>query len=137
MKKRQHIHRIVSTYRKQLLVIFLTLGIVFAGPFIFVPSQAAACSGAAQCISGGAGLAGKTSSTSDLNNVIKNILNLLSVIVGIIAVIMIIVGGFRYITSGGDSSAISGAKNTILFAIIGLVIVVLAQTLVYFVIEHV
>src|SRR5581483_10253440 len=64
---------------------------------------------------------------SKVNKLIKQIINLLSVIVGVIAVIMIIVGGFRYITSGGSDTGIASAKKTILYALIGLVIVALAQ----------
>lgn len=72
-------------------------------------------------------------SADNLNTLIGNIVNIFSVIVGIVAVIMIIVGGFRYITSGGDSGNVTGAKNTILYAIVGLVIVALAQFIVRFV----
>lgn len=68
-----------------------------------------------------------------LNKLITNIINVFSLIVGIVAVIMIIIGGFRYITSGGDSGNVTGAKNTILYAIIGLVIVALSQFIVRFV----
>ena len=50
-----------------------------------------------------------------------------AIIVGVVAIIMIIVGGFRYITSGGDSSKVGSAKNTIIYAIIGLILVALAQ----------
>ena len=56
-----------------------------------------------------------------------------SAIVGIIAVVMIIVGGIKYITSGGDSGNVTAAKNTILYAVIGLVVVALAQIIVKFV----
>jgi hypothetical protein len=70
-----------------------------------------------------------------LNDLITAIINILSVIVGIIAVIMIIFGGFRYITSGGDSGNVTSAKNTILYAIVGLVIVALAQFIVKFVLN--
>jgi hypothetical protein len=80
-------------------------------------------------------------STSDaterINNLIRTIVNLLSAIVGIVAVIMIIFGGLRYITSGGNDSSVSGAKNTILYAIIGLIIVALAQVLVRFTLNKV
>ena len=55
-------------------------------------------------------------------------------IVGVVAVIMIIIGGLKYITSSGDSNNVSSAKNTILYAIIGLVVVVLAQVIVRFVV---
>ncbi len=59
--------------------------------------------------------------------------NLLLFIVGATAVVMIIYGGFRYVISGGDGSAITSAKNTILYAIIGLVIAALAYAIIDFV----
>lgn len=67
------------------------------------------------------------------NNIVATVINIFSVVVGVVSVIMIIYGGFRYITSGGESGNISSAKNTILYAIIGLVIVALAQFIVKFV----
>jgi hypothetical protein len=70
--------------------------------------------------------------TSKINDIVHSIVNLLSAIVGIAAVIMIIVGGFRYITSGGNDASVTSAKNTILYAIIGLVVVALAQIIVRF-----
>src|SRR5436190_20944789 len=75
--------------------------------------------------------------TDKINQLIHDIINTLSVIVGIVAVIMIIVGGFRYITSGGSDTGVTGAKNTILYAIIGLIIVALAQVLVWFLLANV
>lgn len=71
-----------------------------------------------------------------LNNLIAKIINIISIIVAIIAVIMIVVGGFKYIASGGDSGKVTGAKNTILYAIIGLIIVGLAQFIVKFVLGN-
>jgi len=68
-----------------------------------------------------------------IDTLLKNIINVFSIVVGLVAVIMIIVGGFRYIVSGGESSSVSGAKNAILFAIVGLVIVAIAQLIVHFV----
>lgn len=53
--------------------------------------------------------------------------------VGLISVIMLIFGGLRYITSGGDSKKVTDAKNTILYAIIGLIICVLSYAIVNFV----
>ena len=76
-----------------------------------------------------------TAAQDKLNSLIKTIVNLFSVIVGVISVIMIIVGGLKYITSGGEASNISGAKNTIIYAIVGLVIVALAQFIVHFVLS--
>lgn len=82
---------------------------------------------------GSGGNCSSTSGTGGLETLLKNIVNIISAIVGVVAVIMIIVGGFKYITSGGDSNNVSGAKNTIIYAIIGLVIVALAQVIVHFV----
>jgi hypothetical protein len=73
-----------------------------------------------------------TEATTSINNIVHTIVNLLSAVVGIVAVIMIIVGGFRYITSGGNDTSVTAAKNTILYAVIGLVVVALAQLLVRF-----
>lgn len=71
-----------------------------------------------------------------LNNIVRRIVNILSIIVGVVAVIMIIVGGFRYVTSGGSDASVTGAKNTILYAVIGLIIVALAQVIVNFVLRN-
>jgi len=74
---------------------------------------------------------------TNVNHIITTIINVFSFVVGVVAVIMIIVGGFRYITSGGDSGNVSSAKNTIIYAIIGLVVVALAQFIVQFVLQRV
>lgn len=65
---------------------------------------------------------------------IQTIINVLLFIIGAVAVIMIIVGGFRYVTSNGDSSALTGAKNTILYAVIGLIVAIFAYAIVNWVI---
>ncbi len=71
-------------------------------------------------------------SADKLSGIIHDIVNILSAIVGVAAVIMIIFGGLRYITSGGNDTSVTSAKNTILYAIIGLIIVALAQIIVRF-----
>jgi len=77
------------------------------------------------------------SGTTTLQNIVTTILNVFSIVVGIVAVVMIVVGGFKYITSGGDSGKITSAKNTIVYAVIGLVVVALAQFIVKFVLNRV
>ncbi|MBA3758807.1 hypothetical protein H0X10_04245 [Candidatus Saccharibacteria bacterium] len=72
-----------------------------------------------------------------INDIVATVVNILSFIVGAVAVIMIIVAGFKYVTSGGDSNSISGAKSTLLYAIVGLIIVAMAQFLVKFVFDRV
>ena len=68
--------------------------------------------------------------------IVRRIINIFSVVVGAVSVIMIIIGGFRYIISGGDSSGVSSAKNTILYAIVGLVIVLFAQVIIRFILTN-
>lgn len=77
----------------------------------------------------------QTTTTSDFQSLLNTVINIFSLVVGVIAVIMIIVGGLRYITSGGDSGKVSAAKTTIIYALVGLVIVALAQLIVHFVLS--
>lgn len=67
--------------------------------------------------------------------VFKQVTNTILYIVGIIAVVMLIIGGIKYVVSGGDSKKVTDAKNTVLYAIIGLVIAFLAFAIVNFVIS--
>lgn len=76
-------------------------------------------------------------STKTVNGLITTIVNIFSVVVGIVAVIMIIVAGFRFITSAGDSNGVAAARNTLMYALIGLIVVVLAQVIVHFVLGKV
>jgi hypothetical protein len=69
----------------------------------------------------------------DLVGVIQTVVNAFLALVGLIAVIVIIFAGFRYITSGGDEEATGAAKNQIIFALIGLVIIVLSAVIVNFI----
>jgi hypothetical protein len=66
--------------------------------------------------------------------VFTTLTNTLLFIVGAISVIMVIAGGLRYVVSGGNATNISTAKNTILYAVIGLVISILAYAVINFVI---
>lgn len=92
----------------------------------------AACEGLALtgsgCDSSGGG--------KSIDDTIKLVINVLSLIVGVAAVIMIIIGGLKYILSQGEGSNTASAKNTIMYALIGLVIVALAQIIVRFVLSR-
>ena len=78
------------------------------------------------------GPSGGTTTTS-ISSVANTVVNIFTYVVGIISVIMLIVAGFRYVTSGGESSKVSGAKNTLIYAIVGIVIVLAAKIIVSFV----
>ena len=85
---------------------------------------------------GGSTATHEVEGSDNVEHLIKTIINVFSAIVGSISVIMIIIGGFRYITSAGDSNSVGGAKNTILYAIVGLIIVAFAQIIVQFVLQR-
>lgn len=112
----------------------LILSILVAGVVSLVPlsmasaltlqegAAAARCDGCPEDLFGTAG-------------VFKQVTNTILYIVGIVAVIMLIIGGIKYVISGGDSKKVTDAKNTVLYAIIGLVIAFLAFAIVNFVIS--
>lgn len=112
---------------------------------VMVPALASAeadiksnlCQGASLQVDSSPDCSTTTEGTSQINHIITVIINLFSLVVGVVSVIMIIIGGFKYITSGGDSSNVQSAKNTIIYALIGLVIVALAQFIVQFVLNKV
>ncbi len=76
-----------------------------------------------------------TAGGSSITKIAKQVIFIFSIVVGAISVIMIIYGGFRYITSGGDSGNVGNAKNTLIYAVVGLIIVALAQLIVQFVLS--
>ena len=84
-------------------------------------AQAARCDGCPENLFGDTG-------------VFKQVTNIVLYIVGVIAVIMLIIGGIKYVVSGGDAKKVTDAKNTVLYAIIGLIIAFLAFAIVNFVI---
>lgn len=124
------------------LIAIVTLALTVPAVVPVMASAAAGCSGISDDIAGGANSAtgGTDINCKDTNvddggiaKIGRSIVNILSLIVGIAAVIMIIFGGFRYITSGGDSGKVSNAKNTLIYAMVGLAIAALAQILIRFV----
>ena len=72
---------------------------------------------------------------ADGNSLFKTITNVLLFLIGAVSVIMLIVGGLRYVLSNGDSTAVTNAKNTILYAVIGIIVALLAYAIVNFVIS--
>ena len=88
-------------------------------------------SNSALCTNNGTVLVG--SNTSIFNKIINVIIS----VIGAVAVLMIVIGGLRYVLSGGDSGAVTSAKNTILYAVVGLAVAILAFAIVNFVITKV
>lgn len=131
----------IKSYTLALTMMFSFGAVTLAPATVFAANtiQQSLCEGTNSALSGTPGdvsCGGTTDGKASLANVASKVVNYLSIIVGIIAVIMIIVGGFRYIVSGGESSNVSGAKNTLIYAIVGLIIVALAQFIVRFVLNN-
>lgn len=118
------------------LGLLLGLGALVA---LTVPDMAlAACSSDNLSIQSGAECARGNNQPAQLfgdGSVFKRITDILLFLVGAIAVIMLIIGGIRYVVSGGDQSQVTAAKNTILYAIIGIVVAILAYAAIQFVLS--
>jgi hypothetical protein len=76
-----------------------------------------------------------TNPVTGTEGVLYKITTIIAVVGGVAAVVMIMVSGFRYITSGGDAQKVATAKNTLIGSVAGLIIVVLAQTIITFVVK--
>lgn len=115
------------------------IAIVIAFGFAVVPTAtyvgAATCSNPAECIKGGVKSAGGSGQTTDISKLLGTVVNVILYVLGAASVIMIVIGGFRYVVSQGDASAIKGAKDTILYAVVGLVVAILAYAIVNFVLN--
>lgn len=132
---------------KKILLTAISLGIVAmpalapavamaAGSTVTGEIQNSLCSGtnanADTTGSGGTNCDTATANTQ-VSSLFNRVITFFSLLVGIVSVIMIIIGGFQYIISNGDSGKITTAKNTIIFALVGLIIVAMAQFIVHFV----
>lgn len=103
-----------------------------------VTANAAPCNAnvANGSISSGADCAAGNGQSDNLfadGGIFQTVTNILLFLVGAISVIMLIIGGIRYVVSGGDQSAVTSAKNTILYAIVGIIVAFLAFAAVKFV----
>ncbi|MDQ3123969.1 MAG: pilin [bacterium] len=120
------------------LLVSLGLGLTFAFPAVTLAAEfnpfdkvcddetrdAAVCN------------ANKDNPISGQGGIILRIVNILSFVVGVATVIMVVLGGLKYVNSGGDANATSSAKNTILYAIIGAVVFILSRAIIEFVLNR-
>ena len=122
---------------KHLSVYFIP-ALTIATLLVFSPiALAGPLDGGAQ---GGANAARGSDQRADIfgdAGIFRTITDVLLFILGAISVIMIIIGGLRYVISGGNSSNVQAAKNTILYAIVGVVIALLSYAIINFVLDTV
>ncbi len=134
------------SFYKYTIILSLTIILLIVGLFVICPDAFASSVNIQQSLCAGANLdytainnpgacgnAQMEASGLQVNTLVTSVISILSWGIGVVAVFMIIIGGFKYITSGGDTNGVSAAKNTIIYAIIGLVIVALAQVAVKFI----
>ena len=124
----------------KLKVMLGTVLVAVSAMGLVLPVGAAPCPAgmsAAECAQGGLGSTNPDPDGPELTEVIKAIINTIIFVVGIVAVIMIILGGIQYSTSQGDPGKVKKAKDTILYGIVGLVVALVAFSIVNFVLTSV
>jgi hypothetical protein len=118
-----------------LCIPMLALAVSFVAP---VTAHAADCNTSDLTVSSGANCSKGTGTPTDLfngdNSIFKNVTNAALFLIGAVSVLMLIYGGIRYTVSGGDTKQVTDAKNTILYAVVGIVVAIMAYAIVNFVI---
>ncbi|MDO8336596.1 MAG: hypothetical protein Q7T74_07550 [Candidatus Saccharibacteria bacterium] len=114
---------------------YIVLAMAFVLSFIPLHSAVALDTGVGAC--SGNNSAPCAATGDDIATIIGSVISLLLFLAGAIAALVIVVGGIRYITSDGDAGAASKAKNTIIYALVGLVIAIMSYSIVNFVISKV
>lgn len=112
----------------------LVVGIV-AVAMPAAPALAKQCTGGKDCVTKGADNV-NTGATKALPDTIQQVTDLLLFILGAVSVIMLVVGGFKFVTSNGSPEQVKSAKNTIMYAIVGIVVALVAYAAVKWVIAQ-
>lgn len=111
---------------------------LFTAAFVLAVASAPLVGAFDGTVQDGANAARGADQTADLfgtSGIFRTITNVLLFVLGAISVIMIIIGGLRYVISGGNATAVTAAKNTILYAIVGVIVALLAYAIINFVLN--
>ena len=125
--------------------IIFTISIVMMGLLALVPAPALAFNPfGSVCNNGGGSSAicqeqskGTTNPLTGTNGLFFGISRIIAIIAGVAAVIIIVIAGLRFVTSGGDPQKTKAAKDAIVAALIGLVIIVLAGSIISLVLSRI
>lgn len=120
------------------IVATVGMGAVSSSSMVYASASGSEACSSLDVINSTQGCGNGTSSTpgkTTVDSMIKKVVSALSFVVGIITVFMVILAGFQFITSGGDSNAVSKARTALFYAMIGLLVVALSQFLVHFVLN--
>ena len=117
--------------------VIIALALVLMGGAI-TPSlvYAEGCGTAESCARSGVDQVISSGTSMTVGGIIKIIVDILLFVLGAVCVVMIVIGGIKYATSQGDQTAVSSAKNTILYAVVGLVVAIAAYAIVNFVLAQ-
>lgn len=118
-------------------ILFFGLGVTAVMPAVALAAASSPQSQVCSALGSDSNCGSTPSSGVDLNTTITAVVNILSLVVGIVAVIAIIICGLRMITSNGDANSFASARTGIIYAIVGLVVVLLSQAIVQFVLNKV
>ncbi len=75
--------------------------------------------------------------TAPSQDTVGTILNIVFTIATLLSLLFIVIGAFKYVISAGDPSSTASAKNTVLYAVIGLVVTLSAFTILNFVLSRI
>lgn len=125
---------------KRIKYAILTLGILAGFGLALMPANThassilnSACSDPSAASSA---LCKEATNPNQLPSIAKTITNTLLYVLGAVSVIVIIAAGIMYVTSSGDANLVAKAKNTLLYAVVGLVVAIMSYAIVNFVITQ-
>jgi hypothetical protein len=128
---------------KKIKLVFASLlfavGVYAGGAALVALPAAAQTPEQSACEGSGGSWSGSTCThgTRTVTGTIRSVGNIIIFVIGAISVLMIIIGGLRYTISNGDQGALTSAKNTILYAIVGLIVSLMAYAIVNFVLTNI
>lgn len=126
---------------KRIVVLFTISAATLIGLLQVTPVHAFDVLGGA-CSAGGSASAvcqdktkGNSNPLTGSDGLLIKIANMVAIAAGVLAVFVIIMAGWRYITSGGDTAKIQSAKHTLMYAVVGLIVIATADVIVGFVLS--
>lgn len=123
----------VKGYISKIITGLLTVG--FGVALVTAPVSALGEGGAPAGINAARGDNTPSNLVNGDSSIVRRAINIMLFGVGVLSVVMLIFGGFRYVISGGKKESVTNAKNTILYAIIGLLVAVFAYAIINFILS--
>jgi len=123
----------VKGYISKIITGLLTIG--FGVALVTAPVSALGEGGAPAGINAARGDNTPSNLVNGDSSIVRRAINIMLFGVGVLSVVMLIFGGFRYVISGGKKESVTNAKNTILYAIIGLLVAVFAYAIINFILS--